>query len=220
MGDNTASSGFKFDASQQYQLDAIKSVVDLFDGQPKDAEKLETMLRGQVAAVNETENAALDLDLSQEVGAVGNRLVLDRNTVLANLQRVQDKNGLEVASKLFDDSALDFDIEMETGTGKTYVYLRTIFELAERYNFTKFVILVPSVAIREGVNTSIRLMRSHFENLYKKRNITFDSSVYSGQNAEEVQSFATSPNVQIMVMTIACCAATRTRALSTKLGTS
>lgn len=196
------SSGFKFDASQPYQLDAIKSVVDLFDGQPKDAEKLETTLRGQVAAVNETENAALDLDLSQEVGAVGNRLVLDRDTVLANLQRVQDKNGLEVASKLFDDSALDFDIEMETGTGKTYVYLRTIFELAERYNFTKFVILVPSVAIREGVNTSIRLMRSHFENLYKKRNITFDSSVYSGKTAEEVQSFATSTNVQIMVMTI------------------
>ncbi|GAB2530087.1 DEAD/DEAH box helicase family protein [Paramicrobacterium agarici] len=196
------SSGFKFDASQPYQLDAIKSVVDLFDGQPKDAEKLETTLRGQVAALDETENAALDLDLSQEVGAVGNRLVLDRDTVLANLQRVQDKNGLEVASKLFDDSALDFDIEMETGTGKTYVYLRTIFELAAQYNFTKFVILVPSVAIREGVNTSIRLMRSHFEDLYKKRNITFDSSVYSGKTAEEVQSFATSTNVQIMVMTI------------------
>ncbi|PFG35497.1 type III restriction enzyme [Flavimobilis soli] len=196
------SSGFKFDASQPYQLDAIKSVVDLFDGQPKDAEKLETTLRGQVAALNETENAALDLDLSQEVGAVGNRLVLDRDTVLANLQRVQDKNGLEVASKLFDDSGLDFDIEMETGTGKTYVYLRTIFELAAQYNFTKFVILVPSVAIREGVNTSIRLMRAHFEDLYKKRNITFDSSVYSGKTAEEVQSFATSTNVQIMVMTI------------------
>ncbi|MGX9347778.1 restriction endonuclease [Microbacterium sp. KNMS] len=202
MGDSTASSGFKFDASQPYQLDAIKSVVDLFDGQPKDVEKLETTLRGQVAALDETDNAALDLDLTQEVGAVGNRLVLDRDTVLANLQRVQDKNGLEVASKLFDDSGLDFDIEMETGTGKTYVYLRTIFELAAQYNFTKFVILVPSVAIREGVNTSIRLMRSHFEDLYKKRNITFDSSVYSGKTAEEVQSFATSTNVQIMVMTI------------------
>ncbi|MGP5507375.1 restriction endonuclease [Corynebacterium flavescens] len=202
MGDNTASSGFKFDASQQYQLDAINSVVNLFDGQPTDAEKLETTLRGQVVAVDNSANTAFDLDLSQEVGAVGNRLVLDRDTVLANLQRVQDKNGLEVAAKLFDDSALDFDIEMETGTGKTYVYLRTIFELAERYNFTKFVILVPSVAIREGVNTSIRLMRSHFENLYKKRNITFDSSVYSGKTAEEVQSFATSTNVQIMVMTI------------------
>ncbi|MGJ8514692.1 ResIII [Carnimonas sp. R-84981] len=202
MGGNTASSGFKFDASQPYQLDAINSVVDLFDGQPKDAEKLETTLRGQVATVDETKNVALDLDLSQEVGAVGNHLVLDRDTVLANLQRVQDKNGLEVASKLFDDAELDFDIEMETGTGKTYVYLRTIFELAAQYNFTKFVILVPSVAIREGVNTSIRLMRSHFENLYKKCNITFESSVYSGKTAEEVRFFATSTNVQIMVMTI------------------
>ncbi|MFV8403041.1 DEAD/DEAH box helicase family protein [Dermabacter hominis] len=202
MGDNTASSGFKFDASQPYQLDAINSVVDLFDGQPEDAEKLETTLRGQIAAINSGNSTTIDLDLSQEVGAVGNRLVLDRDTVLANLQRVQDKNGLEVASKLFDDSALDFDIEMETGTGKTYVYLRTIFELAARYNFTKFIILVPSVAIREGVNTSIRLMRSHFEDLYKKRNITFDSSVYSRKTAEEVQSFATSTNVQIMVMTI------------------
>ena len=132
MGDNTASSGFKFDASQEYQLDAINSVVDLFDGQPKDAEKLETTLRGQVAAVNSGDSTTIDLDLSQEVGAVGNRLVLDRDTVLANMQRVQDRNGLEVASRLFDDSGLDFDIEMETGTGKTYVYLRTIFELAEK----------------------------------------------------------------------------------------
>lgn len=202
MRDSKMNSGFKFDASQPYQLKAINSVVDLFDGQPKDAEKLETTLRSQLATADDSDNATLNIDLTQEVGAVGNRLVLGRDTVLANLQRVQDKNGLEVASKLFDDSALDFDIEMETGTGKTYVYLRTIFELAARYNFTKFVILVPSVAIREGVNTSIRLMRSHFENLYKKRNITFDSSVYSGKTAEEVQSFATSTNVQIMVMTI------------------
>lgn len=204
MGGNTASSRFKFDASQPYQLDAINSVVELFDGQPKYAEKLETTLRGQVAAVDETENTALDLDLdlSQEIGAVGNRLVLDRDTVLANLQRVQDKNGLEVSSKLFDNSALDFDIEMETGTGKTYVYLRTIFELAVRYDFTKFVILVPSVAIREGVRTSIRLMREHFENLYKPQGITFDASTYSGKSAEEVQSFATSTNVQILIMTI------------------
>lgn len=201
VGDNTASNGFKFDASQPYQLEAINSVVDLFDGQPKDAEKLVTTLRN-AAVLPDSDQATLDIDLTQEVGAVGNRLVLDRDTVLANMQRVQDRNGLEVVSKLFDDSGLDFDIEMETGTGKTYVYLRTIFELAEKYNFTKFVILVPSVAIREGVNTSIRLMRSHFEDLYKKRNITFDSSVYSGKTAEEVQSFATSTNVQIMVMTI------------------
>lgn len=192
--------GFQFDASQQYQLDAISSVVDLFDGQPKDAEKLLTTLRGSLVLPHSSQ-AQLDVDLTQEVGAIGNSLVLDRDLILANLQRVQDRNGLEVASMLYDDT-LDFDIEMETGTGKTYVYLRTIFELAAKYNFTKFVILVPSVAIREGVNTSIRLMRSHFENIYTQQGITFDSSIYSGKTAEEVQSFATATNVQIMIMTI------------------
>jgi len=190
--------GFQFDASQQYQLDAIASVVDLFDGQPKDAEKLITTLRGS-AKFDDSSQAALDMDLTQEVGAVGNSLVLDHEVILANLQRVQDRNGLEVIPGLYDD-ALEFDVEMETGTGKTYVYLRTVFELAQKYNFTKFVILVPSVAIREGVSTSIRLMRQHFKDLYPS--YPFDASVYSGKNPEEVQSFATSTNVQILVMTI------------------
>lgn len=193
-------SEFQFDASQEYQLDAIASVVDLFDGQPKDAEKLVTTLRGS-AVIDDNNQAVLDISLTQEIGAVGNSLVLDRDLMLANLQRVQDRNGLEVARKLYGD-ALDFDIEMETGTGKTYVYLRTIFDLAVKYNFTKFVILVPSVAIREGVSTSIRLMRKHFENLYKQHGISFDASIYSGKSAEEVQPFATSTNVQILIMTI------------------
>lgn len=191
-------SGFQFDAKQQYQLDAISSVVDLFDGQPKDAEKLVTTLRGS-AALDGLIQASFDIDLTQEVGAVGNSLVLDRGLILSNLQRVQDRNGLEVSPQLYDD-ALDFDVEMETGTGKTYVYLRTIFEFAQKYNFTKFVILVPSVAIREGVSTSIRLMRQHFRDLYPS--YPFDASIYSGKNPEEVQSFATSTNVQILIMTI------------------
>lgn len=191
-------SGFQFDPSQPYQLDAVNAVVDLIDGQPKDAEKLLLTLRGH-AALKETDQATLDLDLTQEVGAVGNNLVLERETVLSNLQRVQDRNGLEVVGKLYD-AALDFDIEMETGTGKTYVYLRTIFELAKNYNFTKFIILVPSVAIREGVATSIRLMRDHFNGLYPGQ--PFDYSVYSGKNAEDVQAFATATNIQILVMTI------------------
>ena len=190
---------FKFDAKQQYQLDAIGSLVQLFDGQPKDAEAVLTTLRGEGKLNGAQDQSSLDLDLSQEVGAVGNNLVLDEATILQNLQAVQDKNGLEVLGALAGD-ALDFDIEMETGTGKTYVYLRTIFELAKTYNFTKFVILVPSVAIREGVTTSIKLMHQHFRDLYPSQ--PFDYSVYSGQSAEEVQGFATSTNVQIMVMTI------------------
>lgn len=192
-------SGFQFDAKQQYQLDAIQSVVDLFDGQPKDVEKLKTTLK-PAAPSEDDPILRLEMDYSDEIGAIGNNLVLDRDVILANLQRVQDRNGLEVVPKLFD-GALDFDVEMETGTGKTYVYLRTMFELARQYNFTKFIILVPSVAIREGVSTSIRLMRKHFRELYP--DLPFDATIYRGDSAEEVQSFATSTNLQILIMTIA-----------------
>lgn len=190
---------FKFQDDLPYQGDAIAAVVDLFDGQPQNAEKLETVLHTQMAVAEVAYQSALDIDVRQEIGAVGNNLVLDHASVRSNLQEVQDRNGLPV-SKVLADGALDFDVEMETGTGKTYVYLRTVFELAQRYNFTKFIVLVPSVAIREGVNTSIDLMREHFRELYPS--LPFDTSVYSGQTAEEVQSFATSTNVQIMVMTI------------------
>lgn len=198
---------FKFDDKQQHQLDAIAAVVDLFDGQPKDADALASRLRGTVKLTESSdaelpgiaEHAAREAETAAEVGAFGNNLMVDRDTILQNLQTVQNRNGLDRSTTLAEEE-LGFDIEMETGTGKTYVYLRTIFRLAQEYNFTKFVILVPSVAIREGVNTSIELMREHFRDLYPA--LPFDASVYSGKSAEEVQSFATSTNVQILVMTI------------------
>jgi type III restriction enzyme len=185
---------FKFNANQQYQREAIAAVVDLFEGQPRDSSSMDATLSTQFIGVG---NQGV-LDIVNEVGAVGNRLVLDDSTLLYNLQGVQDRNGLEVVDSLGSDS-LDFDIEMETGTGKTYVYLRTAFELAKKYNFTKFIILVPSVAIKEGVTSSIKLMKKHFDEIYA---IPFDPKVYSGSSAEEVQSFATSTSVQILVMTI------------------
>jgi type III restriction enzyme len=188
--------GFQFDPRQQYQLDAIAAVVDLFDGQPADADKLAVTLRG---ATREKAERQLAVDTAQEIGAIGNNLVLDETAILANLQAVQDRNGLE-QSESIAGGKLDFDIEMETGTGKTYVYLRTIFELAQHYGFGKFIVLVPSVAIREGVNTSIRLMREHFRDLYPA--LPFDAGVYRGDRAEEVQAFATATGVQILVMTI------------------
>ena len=191
-----SSSNFKFDSSQDFQLAAINSVVKLFEGQPKDAQALTTSLVGLVSDDN---HELLEFARSFEVGAVGNNLVVGRELVLSNLQAVQDMNGLEVFKKLVNDS-LEFDVEMETGTGKTYVYLRTIFELANQYNFNKFVILVPSVAIREGVATSIRLMTEHFRSIYPAT--PFDWQVYSGKNPEEVQGFATSTSIQILIMTI------------------
>lgn len=191
-----SSSAFKFDRSQDFQLAAIRSIVNLFEGQPNDAQTLITTLSGTVV---DDGHQLLEFARSFEIGAVGNNLVVDRELILANLQSVQDANGLEVVKK-FAGESLEFDIEMETGTGKTYVYLRTIFELAENFNFTKFVILVPSVAIREGVATSIRLMKEHFRSIYPAT--PFDWQIYSGKNAEEVQGFATSTSIQILIMTI------------------
>ena len=193
---------FQFDPHQPYQASAIEAVTDLFDGQPADADQLVTTFRllpAEPALFDQGEvSGQVSLDIAAEVGAVGNNLLLDKNTILANLQRVQDRNGLESAQELAD--RLQFDVEMETGTGKTYVYLRTAFELAKRYRFTKFIILVPSVAIREGVKTSIELMREHFRHLYPE--INMDASVYAGERAEEVRDFASATSLQFLVMTI------------------
>lgn len=191
------SQGFKFDGSQQFQLDAIRSVTQLFDGQPFDLSKMQTTLAARV----ETSSGGGIFDYLDpfEVGAVGNNLILDHGVILENMQRVQDQNGLLVSDSLAGN-ALDFDIEMETGTGKTYVYLRSIFELAESFNFSKFIILVPSIAIREGVATSIRLMKDHLRSLYPQ--LPFDAEIYSGKTPEQVQGFATSTNIQILIMTI------------------
>ena len=193
---------FQFDPHQPYQASAIEAVTDLFDGQPADADQLETTFRqlsAEPALFDQSEvPGQVSMDITAETGAVGNNLVLDEDTILENLQRVQDRNGLESAQTLAD--GLHFDVEMETGTGKTYVYLRTAFELAKRYRFTKFIILVPSVAIREGVKTSIDLMREHFRHLYPE--INMDASVYAGERAEEVRDFASATSLQFLVMTI------------------
>lgn len=192
---------FQFDPHQPYQTSAVESITDLFLGQPADADQLVTSLQSLPP------QQSLDLpdfggqetfDITEEIGAYGNNLVLDEDTITANLRRIQDRNGLDINDEPVD--GLQFDIEMETGTGKTYVYLRTAFELASQYHFNKFIILVPSVAIREGVKTSIQLMRDHFHHLYPQ--INMDCTVYSGDRAEEVRDFATATSLQIMVMTI------------------
>lgn len=182
----------KFDAHQQFQEDAINAAVGLFTGQPAELSELTTTFRDK----RELEGNALDIQL--ETGAIGNQLILDDDAILQNLQSIQDENGLEVSDHLVDGR--QFDVEMETGTGKTYVYLRTILELSKQYHFTKFIILVPSVAIREGVATSIRLMTNHFRE--ELGYDPFDVTIYSGQRAQDVQPFATSTNTQIMIMTI------------------
>ena len=128
---------------------------------------------------------------------MGNRLNLPDEDILKNVHAIQEANDIEKVGRL---QGRDFSIEMETGTGKTYVYLRTIFELNKTYGFRKFIIVVPSVAIREGVLKNIDMTKEHFQTLYYKT--PFDHFVYDSKRLGKVRQFATSNQIQIMVINI------------------
>lgn len=174
----------QFSSNQQYQLDAIGAMVDLFEGQPLAGGPFEFRFES-LTGLGFT-----------ELGC-GNKLDLSPDSILRNLQSVQQRNEVQQSNGL---ESMDFTVEMETGTGKTYVYLRTLYELNARYGFTKFVIVVPSVAIREGVLSSIRLTREHFQALYE--NVPVDAWVYDSGQVSRLRQFSGSNHMQILVMNI------------------
>ena len=178
-----------FEPNLDFQLQAIKAVCDLFRGQEVCRTEF-TVTRAPVE--HQTQLAFAENDLG-----IGNRLSLLDEEVLANLNAIQLRNGLPPSDSL--DSG-DFTVEMETGTGKTYVYLRTILELNKRYGFTKFVIVVPSVAIKEGVYKSLQITEEHFRALYS--GTPFEYFLYDSSKLGQVRNFATSPQLQIMLVTV------------------
>ena len=176
-----------FEPDLDYQLQAIEAVCGLFHGQETCRTEF-TVTRDAAAG----QMALLENDLG-----IGNRLTLLDEELLANLHAIQLRHGLAPSASL---ASGDFTVEMETGTGKTYVYLRTVFELNKRYGFTKFVILVPSVAIKEGVYHTIETAAEHLKGLYT--GAPFDFFIYDSAKLGQVRNFATSPQIQIMVMTV------------------
>lgn len=179
----------KFSADLDFQQDAIRAVADIFEGQ----DTLQTNFT--VAQVNQGPQA--DMFATQTELGIGNKLGLLDDELLDNIRNIQLKNGLKQTDAL---SSKDFTIEMETGTGKTYVYLRTIFELNNRFGFTKFIIVVPSLAIKEGVYKSLQITEQHFKEHYDNR--PYDYFVYDSSKLGEVRSFATNDAIQIMVINI------------------
>ncbi|MBF0556592.1 MAG: DEAD/DEAH box helicase family protein, partial [Nitrospirae bacterium] len=181
----------KFDSGLEYQLEAIKSVTGLFEGLPRQQGGLSIQLSTKI------------LDTEYNEPGIGNNLILSHEQLLKNLHVVQSGNHVPKSRSLFETenySFPNFSVEMETGTGKTYVYLRTIFELNKLYGFKKFIIVVPSVAVREGVTSSIKLMKEHFKGLYD--NVAFDDFVYKSKDLSRVRQFAVNNEVQIMVINI------------------
>lgn len=198
----------QFDANQAYQQDAIKAVTDIFDGQEFRAGEFEIGANKKGLAFRET--------------GVRNELTIDEDAIAQNVSKIQSKNNIVSSTELLlkiddkgnfimkDDehfevdsmlkSGMHFSVEMETGTGKTYVYLRTVYELHKQYGFSKFVIVVPSVAIREGVLKTIEMTRSHFAGLYD--NTPADCFVYDSKKIGRLRGFASSNTLQILIINI------------------
>lgn len=178
----------KFDPNQSHQRRAWESAFNVFEGQ-----ELNETTFSMPAIRNEDGQE----DKLQSDKGYGNHLRLPDETLLENVRNIQLKNGVPQSEELI---SRDFTIEMETGTGKTYVYLRSILEMNKLYGFTKFIIVVPSIAIKEGVAKSLEMTETHFKEQYD--NVPFDHFVYNSSRLEQVRSFATNDYIQIMVINI------------------
>jgi len=195
----------QFDPNQPFQLEAIAAITDLFEGQPQGAPDYSVIHLGDYGELFAGQART-------ELG-IGNRLLLAEEKLRTNTRLVQTRNDIDIADpaapleawELFDQAANTarpcphFSVEMETGTGKTYVYLRTIFELSSKYGFQKFIIVVPSVAIREGVLKNIEITAEHFKAIY---NITPEYFVYDARKINRLHQFAVSNTLQIMIINI------------------
>ena len=171
--------------NQEFQTEAVNSVADLFAGQEKS---------NMTFSIDDNGG---QIKLLQNDFGFGNKLEIDNDTLLSNMHAIQRRNKLPLSR---DYDSRQFSIEMETGTGKTYVYTKTILELNKRYGFSKFIIVVPSVAIREGVFKSLQVTEEHFKNLYD--GVPYRYFIYNSAKLSDVRQFATSSNIEIMIINI------------------
>ena len=181
----------KFQSNLQYQNDAIDSIVQIFNGQ-KSRQSNFTVLNNHNLNQEQISFGTLQTNLG-----IGNSLDLNPDEILENVQKIQMKNNLKRSEKL---AGMNFTVEMETGTGKTYVYLKTIYELNKNYGFTKFVIVVPSVAIREGVYKTLQITKEHFNSIFNNEPANY--FIYDSSKLDQVRSFATSNTIEIMIINI------------------
>ena len=190
-----------FEPNLDYQMQAIEAVCDLFRGQEVCRTEFTVTMKAPTPVGSDlfagTQPEQMTLGMAESDLGVGNRLTLLDDELHKNLADIQLRGGLPPSGTL---ASGDFTVEMETGTGKTYVYLRSIFEMNKRYGFSKFVIVVPSVAIKEGVYKTLQITEDHFKGLYA--GVPFDYFLYDSNKLGQVRNFATSSNIQIMVVTV------------------
>lgn len=181
---------FKFKI-QQYQTDAVENTVAVFRGQP--SHTLSTYRRDLGTYQNQR-----IIYKEEEAGYGNHRLELDKQTILRNIRSIQNLYDIVPSETLSKGVApVNLDIEMETGTGKTYVYIKTMFELNKQYGWSKFIVVVPSIAIREGVAKSFTMLEEHFMELYAKKARWF---VYDSNNLQQLDSFSSDSGLCVMII--------------------
>lgn len=189
---------FKF-TIQQYQTDAVESVVKAFAGQPFH----DRISYRRDTGTQQIERTLFNMNLSDEelyMGCANAPVALDSSQLLKNIRSVQNDNNIKESSSLAKHmGACSLDVEMETGTGKTYVYIKTMFELNKQYGWSKFIVVVPSIAIREGVQKSFQTMEEHFMEQYGKKARFF---VYNSKNLTEIDNFSSSADLSVMIINV------------------
>lgn len=187
---------FKF-TIQQYQTNAVDSVVRAFNGQPFHDRIRYRRDTGILKSKKDKREFEKD-DLFGEAGFGNAPIVLNDSQLLANIHDVQLSNNITESGKLVNPlGACSLDVEMETGTGKTYVYIKTMFELNKLYGWSKFIVVVPSIAIREGVKKSFQTMEDHFMELYGKKARFF---VYDSKRLTDIDNFSSTADLSVMII--------------------
>lgn len=180
---------------QQFQIDAVKSVVDTFEGQPNEASRF-TLDKGRRQKVEYAGDLLQNAEgNASEFGFRNNPIKLLDHEVLDNIQTIQRQNGLKLSERL--DGKYNLTIEMETGTGKTYTYIRTMYELYKKYGWSKFIIVVPSIAIREGVLKTFQITEDHFMSEFGSKARYF---VYNSKQLHHIEKFASDAGVNVMII--------------------
>lgn len=193
---------------QQYQTDAVNSVVNCFKGQPyqdnvtyrKDIGNIKSVqVYSQMSFVTDGEQQSFHFtDDFDETGFKNETLLISSEALLSNIKEVQQTNNVMISDSLVGSlGACSLDIEMETGTGKTYCYIKTMFELNKRYGWSKFIVVVPSIAIREGVKKSFEITQDHFMEYYGKKARAF---VYNSNNLNQLDSFSSNSGINVMII--------------------
>ena len=201
---------FKF-KTQQYQTDAVNVIADVFKGQKRHERSEYTLDKGIVPEgpkklrlfdIN-SEHPEISFDNYEndiDVGFANADIDLTDKQILQNIKDIQQLSNIKESNALSNKlGKVELDVEMETGTGKTYVYIKSMFELNKRYGFSKFIVVVPSIAIREGVYKTFTMTEDHFMDTYSKKARYF---IYNSKKLNEIQQFSTSDSINVMIINI------------------